>query len=71
MIHVYIYFFFHIFFFECRWHNLTIMHDNRTVFVYLDGEESKEDIIGNIYHLGLDPRVFIGGGKNFVITRGK
>ena len=53
-----------------RWHTLTILHYNRTVTVYLDGQEFTRDIKGPILHLGLDPKVFIGGGDNFVVTRG-
>lgn len=55
---------------DYRWHLLTIIHYNRTVTVYLDEKEHTREIQGSTHHLGLDPKVFIGGGDNFVITRG-
>ncbi|XP_053393740.1 axotactin-like isoform X2 [Mercenaria mercenaria] len=55
---------------DYRWHNLTIIHDIRKVCVYLDGREQVRDILGEKYHLGLDPKIFIGGGDDFVVTRG-
>ncbi|KAL4235944.1 hypothetical protein ACF0H5_004332 [Mactra antiquata] len=55
---------------DYRWHNLTILHDVRRVYVYLDGREHIRDIEDDKYHLGLDPKIFIGGGDDFIVTRG-
>ncbi|WAR24366.1 CTP5A-like protein [Mya arenaria] len=55
---------------DYRWHNLTIVHEVRKVYVYLDGQENERDILDTNYHLTLDPKIFIGGGNNFVVTRG-
>lgn len=54
-----------------RWHNLTIVHHLRKVYVYLDGREHERDILDEVYHLTLDPKIFIGGGDDFLITRGR
>ena len=54
-----------------RWHLLTIIHYNHTVTVYYDDEEHHREITGSTFHLALDPKVFIGGGDNFVVTRGR
>ena len=54
-----------------RWHLLTIIHYNHTVTVYYDDEEHEREIKGSTYHLALDPKVFVGGGDNFVVTRGR
>jgi hypothetical protein len=43
----------------------------RKVYVYLDGQEHVRDILGPFYHLALHPKIFIGGGDDFVVTRGK
>ncbi|XP_060552945.1 axotactin-like isoform X2 [Ruditapes philippinarum] len=55
---------------DYRWHNLTIVHNMRKVYVYLDGQEHVRDILGPFYHLALHPKIFIGGGDDFVVTRG-
>ncbi|KAK3599841.1 hypothetical protein CHS0354_022411 [Potamilus streckersoni] len=55
---------------SARWHNLTIIHEKRLIYVYLDGREKSRSFTRENYHLGLDPKVYIGGGDNFVVTRG-
>lgn len=55
---------------DYRWHNLTIVHDLRRIYVYLDRREHVRDIVSDQYHLALDPKIFIGGGDDFVVTRG-
>ncbi|XP_046578022.1 LOW QUALITY PROTEIN: contactin-associated protein-like 2 [Haliotis rubra] len=53
-----------------RWHNVTISHSKRDVEVYLDGERHHKLINGSQYFMTLDPKVYFGGGHNFVETRG-
>lgn len=38
--------------------------------MYLDGREHVRDILDGINHLTLDPNIFIGGGDDFLVTRG-
>lgn len=49
---------------------MTIHHHGRTVDVYLDGDVTSKTINNSNYFLSLDPVVYIGGGDNFVLTRG-
>ena len=53
-----------------RWHNLTIEHSGRQVSVYLDGDVTSRTVKNTDFFLSLDPLAYIGGGDNFVITRG-
>ncbi|XP_046357050.2 contactin-associated protein-like 2 isoform X3 [Haliotis rufescens] len=53
-----------------RWHNVTISHSKRDVDVFLDGERHHKLINGSQYFMTLDPKVYFGGGHNFVETRG-
>lgn len=54
-----------------RWHNLTIVHEKVKVEFYLDGKRFVRETFNDLYYLGLDPFIYIGGGKNFVQTLGK
>ncbi|XP_050401820.2 axotactin isoform X2 [Patella vulgata] len=53
-----------------RWHNLTIVHIKRSMYVYLNGKVEEQQVTSDQYFLSLDPNVYIGGGHNFVETRG-
>ncbi|XP_048758506.1 axotactin-like isoform X3 [Ostrea edulis] len=53
-----------------RWHNLTIVHEKVKVEFYLDGVRYIHETVNDVYYLGLDPYIYIGGGKNFVQTLG-
>nr|XP_034312115.1 contactin-associated protein-like 5 isoform X6 [Crassostrea gigas] len=52
------------------WHNLTIVHEKVKVEFYLDGKRFVRETFNDLYYLGLDPFIYIGGGKNFVQTLG-
>lgn len=54
-----------------RWHNLTIVHEKVKVEFYLDGVRYIHETVNDVYYLGLDPYIYIGGGKNFVQTLGR
>ncbi|XP_070194668.1 axotactin-like isoform X2 [Littorina saxatilis] len=53
-----------------RWHNLTIVHNKRNIDVHLDGDVTSRTVKNSDYFLSLDPLAYIGGGDNFVVTRG-
>ena len=52
------------------WHNVTIAHSRNTITVIMDTEQHNQVSNGSQYFLTLDPRVYFGGGHNFVETRG-
>nr|XP_022313523.1 contactin-associated protein-like 5 isoform X4 [Crassostrea virginica] len=52
------------------WHNLTIVHERVKVEFYLDGVRYVHETVNDMYYLGLDPIIYIGGGKKFVQTLG-
>ncbi|XP_041351941.1 contactin-associated protein-like 2 [Gigantopelta aegis] len=52
------------------WHNITIAHDKHTINVIMDMEQHSQMSNGSQYFLILDPRIYFGGGHNFVETRG-
>lgn len=54
-----------------RWHNLTIVHEKVKVEFYLDGKRFVRETFNDLYYLGLDPFIYIGGGENFVQALGK
>lgn len=49
-----------------RWYNLIIVYEKVKVEFYLDGKRFVYVIINDLYYLGLDLFIYIGGGKNFV-----
>ncbi|XP_061182173.1 axotactin-like isoform X3 [Saccostrea echinata] len=53
-----------------RWHNLTIVHEKVKVEFYLDGTPYIHETVNDMYYLGLDPHIYIGGGESFVQTLG-
>ncbi|XP_076463197.1 axotactin-like isoform X3 [Babylonia areolata] len=53
-----------------RWHNVTIVHSGERVEVHVDGDVTSRTVKNANAFLSLDPLAYIGGGENFVITRG-
>ena len=47
------------------------MHDGASVWFYLDEKVTEKRITKGGVFLSLDPQIYIGGGDNFVKTRGK
>ncbi|KAL5016977.1 hypothetical protein ScPMuIL_006566 [Solemya velum] len=55
---------------DTSWHNLTIYQDGTNVQMQLDNTVKRKRIRGGRRFLSLDPKIFFGGGDNFVVTRG-
>lgn len=53
-----------------QWHNLTILHRNNSVAVYLDGNRTELDLPGSHRHLYIDPEIYIGGGPELHSKKG-
>ncbi|RUS85171.1 hypothetical protein EGW08_007075 [Elysia chlorotica] len=53
-----------------RWHNLTVHHHQDRVTVYLDGLPTEKRVSRGDHYLSLDSGIYIGGGNNFVQTKG-
>lgn len=52
------------------WHNLTIFHDRKIVYVVLDDQMKILDIPGPIFNLLFDPEIYFGGGPDLHKKKG-
>lgn len=53
-----------------HWNNLTIFHNEQEVLVSLNDEAKLLDAPGNLYHLYIDPEIYIGGGPELANKEG-
>lgn len=53
------------------WNNLTIFHNKQEVYVSLNDEAKLLDAPGELYHLYIDPEIYIGGGPELSSKKGK
>ncbi|KAL0270939.1 UNVERIFIED_CONTAM: hypothetical protein PYX00_008205 [Menopon gallinae] len=53
-----------------HWNNLTIFHNEQEVLVSLNDEAKLLDAPGNLYHLYIDPEIYIGGGPELAKKEG-
>ncbi|XP_014243197.1 contactin-associated protein like 5-1 isoform X3 [Cimex lectularius] len=53
-----------------KWHNLTLLHVNSTVTIYLDDTVAEMKLPGSNRHLYIDPEINIGGGTELNKNKG-
>lgn len=52
-----------------NWNNLTISHEAKTVYLFLNSEKMTLNISGK-HHLYIDPEIYIGGGPELKKKKG-
>lgn len=53
-----------------EWHNLTVLLQEQTVFVYLDDITATYEIPGNVKYVYIDPEIYICGGPDLHKMKG-
>ncbi|XP_014284802.1 axotactin isoform X2 [Halyomorpha halys] len=52
------------------WHNLTLVHHNSSITIYLDKFNTTLKLPGSQHHLYIDPEIYIGGGSELHKKKG-
>lgn len=52
------------------WHNLTLVHHNSSITIYLDRFNTTLKLPGSQHHLYIDPEIYIGGGSELHKKKG-
>ncbi|CAG5025078.1 unnamed protein product [Parnassius apollo] len=53
-----------------KWHNLTVILQEKVVFVYLDNVTATYEVPGNARYVCIDPEIYIGGGPDLHKMKG-
>lgn len=51
-----------------RWHNVTFIHNNKQIYLFVDNYSTNYTIMGKNSHLYFDPTIYFGGVPNLLLN---